>query len=32
MVGGEMFKDIDGHFQPAGQWQLQVINEQGKYM
>jgi hypothetical protein len=30
MVAGEMFKDIDGKFQPGRQWNLEVTNEQGK--
>jgi hypothetical protein len=30
IIAGELFKDIDGKFQPGRQWQLEVTNEQGK--
>jgi uncharacterized protein DUF6894 len=30
LVAGEMFKDIDGKFQPGRQWDLEVTNEQGE--
>jgi hypothetical protein len=30
IFAGELFKDIDGQFQPGGQWQLEVTNEKGK--
>ena len=30
IIAGELFKDIDGKFQPGRQWRLEVTNEQGK--
>jgi hypothetical protein len=30
IIAGELFKDVDGKFQPGRQWQLEVTNELGK--
>jgi uncharacterized protein DUF6894 len=30
LVAGEMFKDIDGKFQPGRHWNLEVTNEKGE--
>jgi hypothetical protein len=28
LIAGELFKDIDGRFQPGQEWQLEVTDEQ----